>query len=131
MNYLKVDKIEGYSIITIESEVAEDMLFEQLFKQVIQEMEDGRLNFIFNFEKIKDFHHSLYLKLNHINNVILKEGGILVIACFNAVNPELFNDLDIVSTKTVAEAGDYIIMEEIERQFMEVDEEETDEEMED
>ena len=131
MNDLKIERDERYSLITIEKEKADDDLFEELFSQVVGEMEVGRLNFIFNFENIKDFNHSLYLKLNHINNVILKEGGILVIAGFNAVTADLFNDLDIVSTKTISEACDYIIMEEIERQFMDVDEDELDDDMED
>jgi len=131
MDYLKIEKEERYSIVTIEKDTADDMLFEQLFSMVVEEMEEGRLNFIFNFENITDFNHSLYLKLNHINNIILKEGGILVIACFTAVNPDLFNDLDIVSTKTISEGGDYIIMEEIERQFMEVDDDDLEDDMED
>lgn len=132
MGYLKIKREERYTLITIEKDTADNVLFEQLFSRVVEEMEEGRLNFIFNFENIIDFNHSLYLKLNHINNIILKEGGILVIACFNAVNPDLFNDLDIISTKTVSEGGDYIIMEEIERQFMEVDDDDLEEdEMED
>ena len=128
MNETSVSREERYTLITVNIETADNMLFEILYNQVITEMEEGRLNFIFDFNRIKDFNHALYLKLNHINNIILKEGGILVIACFTAVNAELFNDLDIVSTKTVIEASDYIFMEEIERHFLEVDDEEDDEE---
>ncbi len=127
MSETSITREEQYTLITVQVEVADSMLFEILYNQVITEMEEGRLNFIFDFSKLKDFNHALYLKLNHINNIILKENGILIIACFTAVNEDLFNDLDIVSTKTVVEASDYIFMEEIERHFLEVDDDEDDE----
>lgn len=131
MNDITINREEQYSLITVNVEIADNNLFELLYDQVITEMENGRSNFIFDFSNISDFNHALYLKLNHINNIILKEGGILVIACFNAVNPDLFNDLDIVSTKSVVEAGDYVFMEEIERHFLEVDDDEEEEDRED
>ncbi len=131
MSELAIKREEQYTLITVNIQKADNALFELLYNQVILEMEEGRVNFIFDFEKIQDFNHSLYLKLNHINNIVLKEGGILVIACFSAVNPDLFNDLDIVSTKTVVEAGDYVFMEEIERHFLEVDDDEDEEDQED
>jgi len=125
MNEVSYKKEEQYSLLTMEvAKVFRDNM-KHLRSVLVTAMETGDVNFVLNFEKITEFDPSLYVKLDEINHIVNKENGILVVACFQAGSEELLKDLDIVSTKTLSEASDYIFMEEIERHFLADEEEET------
>jgi hypothetical protein len=127
MNDITFNKEEQYTLFNINSETADNLLLERLRDLVVAAMEDGNVNFVINFEKVTNFEPSLYVKLDEIHHIVMKENGVLVVASLQAGNDLLLKDLDIVSTPTLSEASDYIFMEEIERHFLTDDEEALDE----
>jgi hypothetical protein len=127
MSDITFKKEEQYTLFSLESEKAGSTLLNRLRDLVVAAMEKGDFHFVINFEKVKDFDPSLYIKLDEINHIVIKEHGILVVACLREGNEELLKELDIVSTPTLNEASDYIFMEEIERHFLSDEEEPLDE----
>jgi hypothetical protein len=127
MHDISFKKEEQYTLFNLDTETADRDILNRLRDLVVAAMEKGDYHFVINCDKIKDFDPSLYIKLDEINHIIIKEHGILVIACLHEGNSELLKELDIVSTPTLNEASDYIFMEEIERHFLSDDSEALDE----
>jgi hypothetical protein len=127
MNDITFNKEEQYTLFNIEAEKADSTLLNRLRDLIVAAMEKGDFHFVINFDKVKDFDPGIYIKLDEINHIIIKEHGILVIASLREGNTELMKELDIISTPTLSEASDYIFMEEIERHFLSDEQEPLDE----
>jgi len=126
MSDISFKKEEQFTQFNIDISIADDLLMERLRDLIVAGMEAGDVNFVINFEKVTDFEPSLYVKLDEIHHIVMKENGLLVVACLTAGNDLLLKDLDIVSTPTLSEASDYVFMEEIERHFLTDEDEDLD-----
>jgi hypothetical protein len=124
MKNLTIAKEQQYTLFTPETETLEYETLNEIQILAIADLESGQLNYVINLANVKDFNVSLYSKLGEINQVILKENGILVVASLKSADHGLLKYHDIIYTKTLSEACDYIFMEEIEKGFLGDDEEE-------
>jgi anti-anti-sigma regulatory factor len=127
---LKIDKNEQYALIIVDTNILDKSISEELEKKVAGLFREGYCNFIFDFEKINELSSSGIALIKKVEKICTNENGILVIT---TNNPEIILELDEAKIEDLAifttneEAAEAIYLNELENDFREEEEEESDE----
>lgn len=127
---LKIDKNEQYALIIVDTNILDKSISEELEKKVAGLFREGYCNFIFDFEKINELSSSGIALIKKVEKICTNENGILVIT---TNNPEIILEIDEAKIEDLAifttneEAAEAIYLNELENDFREEEEEESDE----
>lgn len=108
---------EQYTLLDIQTSVANDELLKTIEIQVVEHMEQGNSNFIIHLKTMTQIPVEWAYTLEKLHLIVQKENGILIIASAPDALEQKLNALEVITTPTLDEAIDYVFMEEIEKNF--------------
>lgn len=126
----KVVKNEQYAQINIESNSFDSPLIEDLEKKIAGLYREGYYNFIFDFEQIESIAPLGINLIKKVDKICKNENGILIITTENI---EIVGELDsakiedLTVMNTIEEAAEAIYLNELENEFREEEDSESDE----
>ena len=121
---IEVHDEEQYSLLRPLEAVLNDHVFEDLQNMVSDKMETGNYNFILDLELVEQPKPDSLSSFDILSRFIEKEGGILIVSSPFSELRDVLEDRGINSTPTLAEAVDYMFMEQLQKQLEESDFEE-------
>lgn len=126
----KVVKNEQYAQINIESNSFDSPLIEDLEKKIAGLYREGYYNFIFDFQQIESIAPLGINLIKKVDKICKNENGILIITTENI---EIVGELDsakiedLTVMNTIEEAAEAIYLNELENEFREEEDSESDE----